>query len=289
MDDSPIQRDGRWWHPLPDGGWALWDEGTNAWQPVDIAPPPPPLPGAAPAPAPSTLVGTVEAAVAVRQRAPRARDEARDPAPTPSRDDTWASVRVPAAGTAGATGSSTRGPVTPSNGRLVYFVIGGLVAVAAVLGALRTGLVGGTGMPSADDVAAAFVPVPGFRYGDAIPGAQEQIQRAYDETGGDDFGALEVRTLTRKGRGTDAVVAVVAVDPELASTSITEYASWVEAGAGMESAPIELHGFDGLELSGPRGSGGVVFADPDGLMFTVASPRLSDARRIATQLARAHG
>lgn len=284
MDDAAIQRDGRWWHPLPGGAWALWDGDANAWLPTESIPPPPPLPapGVRPSAGPP-LAGTVAAAATVR-RAAREPVEPRDAAPAPSRDDTWGSVRVAAPVTSGAP------PARPSNGRFVRIALVALVVVGLGAGARKAGLLGdGAQIASSEDVAAAFAPVRGFRYGDAVPGMTEQIKGVYEERAGEAFGPVEVRTMAPRRGGADSVVVVAAVDPGFATDDIDDYASWVELGSGMGSAPVDLAGIDGLELAGPRGSGGILFVDPDGLMFTVASARLPDARRIATQLARANG
>ncbi|MGH2694839.1 MAG: hypothetical protein ACRDJJ_08490 [Actinomycetota bacterium] len=52
--EQPIQRDGKWWHPSPDGTWMVWDETAREWRPAPAAPPPPPpppgLPEASPRP-----------------------------------------------------------------------------------------------------------------------------------------------------------------------------------------------------------------------------------------------
>lgn len=285
MDGSPIQRDGRWWHPLPDGAWALWDHDANAWLPVDYAPPPPPAPVPAPAPAAApagpALAGTVAAAMTVRQRPAREPVEPREPAPAPSRDDTWASVRV------GARADASH--VTPtSNGALAKKVVGALLVAALAVTGFKLAFLRDDGMPGRAEVSAAFAPVRGFRYASDVRGLEDQVRKAYEERAQGQFGALELRTLSaRRGPGR-AVVVIAAVDRDLAGDEIVEYASWVEAGAGMSSTPVDLAGVQGLELAGPQGSGGVIFVDSDGLMVTVAAPALTDARGIATQLAAAN-
>jgi hypothetical protein len=281
--NGPVQRGADWWQ-FHNDTWFKWNATAAAWERASGPPPPPP---------PATSMGAAAGPVGTTTGAAPQTERTRPNSPSDDSrryDETWGSAKV-TPGVPGVGWEASRAASTASSagsqavGKLVVVA----VALLAVLGAGWVFFLKGPAGPAAEEVAAAFRPVPGYTYEPVPRAITAQVDKLMADNPGlyGEVTEWEARQVFQNGQLTGVVV-VIGVDPAMLQgqdVDVSDFSLSLENGPQLNFRAVERGGVTMYETTAPGAAATAFFDQEKGLVYSVTTRNVVSTRTLSDHLA----